>query len=81
MYALTPEVVDIIARYLIIPLLGWLWVHDRKLNNQDKEIARLIAILNERDHRRTEDREDQAQILRDLSSAIRLLNNKLENNK
>lgn len=72
-----PLMLEAIAQYLVIPVLAWLWVHDRKLAAQDREIAKLIVILEERNSRRSEDREEFHQSVKKLHEAIERLDQKL----
>lgn len=72
------DLISLAAQYLVIPILGWIWLHDRRLSLVDREIARLITILEEREAHRVETDARDNQVMVELKEAINKLNDRLD---
>lgn len=70
--------VDRLMQWLILPAVGVLWAMNGRVSKQEKEILRILTILEERNHRRDEDREDTSKIFARLYEAIESLSTKID---
>ena len=71
-------VIHSVLQWVVAPALVWLWTHERRLASGEREILRLLTIIDERHKQRDEDRQAEAEILRDLRDQIRRLADKLD---
>ena len=69
--------VDALMTWVIIPIAAVLWVHNQKLAAHDREVLRIVTLLSERKEQRDEDHAELNDALRDLRSAIQLLDQRL----
>ena len=72
------EVLDKIIQWLIIPLVVVAYILYQRVNSQEKEILRILTILEERERRRNEDRETELSANKALKESIDKLNTKLD---
>ena len=71
-------VLDRVVQWLIIPALVAAWYLNRRVDSQEREILRILTILEERNQRRSEDREDSAAAFTALRGAIERLSSKID---
>ena len=72
------EVLDKIIQWLIIPLVVVAYNLYQRVNSQEKEILRILTILEERERRRNEDRETELSANKSLKESIDKLSAKLD---
>ena len=72
------EVLDKIIQWLIIPLVAVAYNLYQRVNSQEKEILRILTILEERERRRNEDRETELSANKSLKESIDKLSAKLD---
>ena len=71
-------VADRVIQWLVLPLLiGW-WHLIKRMDGADREILRIVTMLEERAQRRTEDRDEQERAVSRLTAAIEKLEAKLD---
>jgi len=61
-----------------VPAVVVIWQLNGRISRQEREILRILTILEERERRRDEDREDNAQIFKNLHAAIETLSVKID---
>ena len=66
---------DRLLQYVIIPALAWMWALHRQAAQQDREILRIVTMLEEREKHRITEREETAKLResdkREMTEAIR----------
>lgn len=72
------HILNVLIQYLVLPAVIMIWQHEKRLGGHDKEILKALTILDERNKRRDEDREEVASILRDLRTEIARLAERIE---
>ena len=72
------ETLDKIIQWLIIPVVAVAYNLYQRVNSQEKEILRILTILEERERRRNEDRETELSANKALKESIDKLNTKLD---
>lgn len=72
-------VMDRVMQWLILPALGVIWAINTRIGKHEKEILRIMTILEERNRRREEDREDVSATFKQLREAITALAEKIDN--
>ena len=72
------ETLDKIIQWLIIPVVAVAYNLYQRVNSQEKEILRILTILEERERRRNEDRETELSANRSLKESIDKLSSKLD---
>jgi len=70
--------INAIMQWLIVPAVVVIWQLNGRISRQEREILRILTILEERERRRDEDREDNAQIFKNLHAAIETLSVKID---
>jgi ribosomal protein L29 len=85
MYNIDWPLIDRLIQWLILPAIAWLWAlqtratdTERSILRVEGEIARLLTVLEERERRRVEDREEFAEAVKELKAAITGLSAKLD---
>ena len=68
---------DAMMKWVIIPMVAMLWVHNQKIGSHEKEVLRIMTLLSERKDQRDEDRAELKEALRDLRAAILRLDQRL----
>jgi hypothetical protein len=71
-------VIDRLVQWLIIPAIAFIWALQGRVGKSEREILRILTILEERNVRRDEDRQDSAKTVALLHEAITKLNDKLD---
>lgn len=51
--------INAIVQWLVLPMIAIIWTHEKRLNGNDKEILRLLTILEERERNRSIIREQE----------------------
>jgi len=72
------EIVDRVMQWLIVPGIVMVWWLNQRQSTLDREILRILTILEERNSRRSEDRETDAASYRRLQASIDSLAEKLD---
>lgn len=49
-----------LIQLVVVPAIVWLWQHEKRLNGSEKEILRLVTIIEEREKNRLIIREQEA---------------------
>ena len=62
------SILDRLMQWLILPAIAFLWAMNGRLSSHDREILRILTILEERNSRRDEERLDLARILSSLEA-------------
>lgn len=71
-------VLDRLMQWLIIPAAAGMWFLNTSVSKHDREILRILTILEERNHRRDEDRDDNKAAFEKLYTAIEHLTEKID---
>lgn len=71
-------VLDRLMQWLIIPAAGAVWWLTNRMGSMDREILRILTVLEERNSRRSEDREETAAAFKQLREAIQKLTEKID---
>jgi hypothetical protein len=71
-------VINAVMQWLIVPSVVVIWHLNGRISRQETEILRILTILDERERRRDEDREDNSQIFKNLHAAIETLSAKID---
>lgn len=71
------QFLDRLVQWLILPAIAVIWSMNNRLSMHDREILRILTILEERDHRRGEDREDWQVTVKTLREATQVLAEKI----
>lgn len=72
------DTLDKIVQWLILPIIAIAYNLYQRVNSQEKEILRILTILEERERRRNEDRETELSANKALKEAIDKLNSKID---
>lgn len=83
------QLLDAVIQWIIIPGFVWMWhLHNRvtsgekavaeKFGTQDKEIVRLLTIIEEREKSRAQIRAGESATLNELHLAIKDMNDRLD---
>jgi hypothetical protein len=70
--------INAIMQWLIVPAVVVIWQLNGRISRQEREILRILTILEERDKRRNEDRENNSEIFKNLHAAIETLSVKID---
>jgi hypothetical protein len=65
------EILDRAVQWGVIPLCALLWWMHQRQATQDGHIERILTIIDERERRRTEDRETHSGEMKSVADAIR----------
>jgi hypothetical protein len=71
-------IVNAAMQWLIVPAVVVIWQLNGRISRQEREILRILTILEERDKRRNEDRENNSEIFKNLHAAIETLSAKID---
>jgi len=71
-------IISSLTQWLVIPAIAVIWGLNKRQSAQEKEILRILTILEERDKRRSEDREDASEVFVTLRAAIEKLSDKID---
>lgn len=71
-------VVDRVMQWAIAPALGVMWWLNTRTSTLEREIMRILTVLDERNKRRDEDRADMVVALSGLQKTIDKLDHRLE---
>jgi hypothetical protein len=72
------SVINGLLQWVVAPALVWIWSHERRLASGEREILKLLTILEERNKQRDNDKIAEAEVLRDLRDQIKRLADKLD---
>ena len=75
---ITIMTLDRIVQWLVIPILMGIVFLYKQSNMHDREILRILTILEERNRRRDEDKKETEDTNRQLRKAIELLTSKID---
>ena len=65
------DMLNALVQWVIIPALIWLWSHEKRINNADRETMRMLTIIEEREKARQNLRVVENETLADLHKAIK----------
>lgn len=72
------DLLDKVIQWLVIPALAVAYNLYQRVNSQEKDILRILTILEERERRRTEDREVEISTAKALKDSIEKLSAKID---
>lgn len=75
---ITLHVLDRLIQWLVIPLVMWVVWLNKQSNKHDKEIYKILTVLEERNKTRDEDLNRQQEATRQLHEAIEKLSLRLD---
>lgn len=67
-----------IIQYLIVPAIVWLWAHDKRLDAHDREITKLVTILQEREKAAQANIQREADAMSDLRDIMAKMSDRLD---
>lgn len=71
-------IVQSLVQWLVIPAIVIIWNISKRQTQQEKEILRILTIIEERDKRRTEDRDSNMEVFQALRASIEKLHDKID---
>jgi len=67
-----------IIQYLIVPAIVWLWAHDKRLDAHDREITKLVTILQEREKAAQANVKREADAMSELRDIMTKMSDRLD---
>ena len=67
-----------IIQYLIVPAIVWLWAHDKRLDAHDREITKLVTILQEREKQQAANVKREADAMSELRDIMTKMSDRLD---
>ena len=64
--------INAIVQWLVLPMLAVIWTHEKRLNGNDREILRLLTVLEEREKLRAVARENEHETNKRLDHALEM---------
>lgn len=72
------SILDRLMQWLILPAIAFIWAMNVRVSTHDREILRILTILEERNARHEGEKVEWAKVVTRLEAAVEKLSNKID---